>query len=147
MVLGEEGGGDLVAESVGAVVGLFLARDQAAEGRLAGAVRADDGELFALVDLEVETAEDVERAVGFVHAFELRHGVTRVRWRREFEIHHRIILFRRGNPLDLGQQLNARLDQRRLVRRGAEAVDEALGFGDFALLGGVLLEADFLAQH
>ena len=69
-----------------------------------------------------------------------------VRRRREFEIHHRIVAFRLRDADDFRQQLDAGLDEGGLVGGGAEAVDEALGFGDLALLGGVLLELDFLPQ-
>ena len=146
VVLGEERAGDLVAEGVGAGVGFLLAGDEPAEGGFTRSVRADDGELLALVDLEIEAAEYVERAVGFRHGFQLRHGMPGVRRRREFEIHDRVILLGSRDALDLGEQLDPRLDERRLVRRGAEAVDEALGLGDFALLRSVLFLADFLPQ-
>ena len=146
MVLGEERGGDLVAEGVGAGVRFLLPGDEAAEGGFARAVRADDGEFLALVDFEIEAAEDVERAVGFRDAIEFRDHVAGVRRRRELEVHHRVVALGLRDALDFREHLDARLDERRLVGRGAEAVDETLDFGDLALLGFVLLELDFLAQ-
>ena len=102
--------------------------DEAAEGGFARAVRADDGEFLALVDFEIEAAEDVERAVGFRDRFEFRDRVAGVRRRREFEIHHRVVALGLRDALDFREHLDARLDERRLVSRGAEAVDEALDF-------------------
>ena len=78
---------------------------------------------------------------------EFCHHVAGVWWRREFEIHHRIVLLGCGDALDFCEHLDARLHERRLVGGCAEAIDEALNLADLALLGFVLLAVGFLADH
>ena len=128
------------------VIRIFLCGDEAAEGGFSRAVRADDGKLLAFVDFEIEAVENLERAVGFGDSLKLGDGVAGVRRGWEFEIHHRVIALRLGDADDFCEEFDTGLDKGGLVGGGAEAVDEALGFGDLALLGGVLLELDFLAQ-
>ncbi len=106
MVLGEKGGGYLVAEDHLALVRRFLGGDEAAEGRFARAVGPYDGEFLAFVDLEIEAVEDLQRPVGFRHALDFCDCMAGVRRWGEAEVHHRIILLGRGDALDLGQQLN-----------------------------------------
>ena len=146
MVLGEERGRDLVAQRDISRIGFLLAGDEAAEGGLARTVGPDDGELLALVDLEIEAVENLERAVGFGDGLKFRDGVAGVRRGWEFEIHHCVVAFRLGDADDFRQQLDAGLDEGGLVGGSAEAVDEALGFRDLALLRGVLLELDIFPQ-
>ena len=136
-----------MAEGVRAAIGYFLGGDEPAEGRLARAVRADDGKFFALVDFEIKAVEDAASAVVLRGLVEFGHHVAGVWWRRKFEIHHRVVMLGRWDALDFCEHLDARLHERRLVGRCAEAIDEALDLGDFALLGFVLLAVGFLADH
>ena len=115
-------------------VGVLLAGDEAAEGGLAGAVGADDRELFAAGDLEVEAVEDGQIAVAFAGPLELGDRVAGGGRRGEAEVHHRIVVVEL-DELDLLELLDAALDLGRLGRLGAEAVDELLGLLDLALLG------------
>ena len=136
-----------MAESVRARIGSFLRGDESAEGRLARAVRADDRKFFALVDFEIKAVEDASRTVVLRGLVELGHHVAGVGRRRKFEIHHRVVLLGCGDPLDFCEHLDARLHECCLVGGCAEAIDEALDLGDFALLGFVLLAVGFLADH
>lgn len=133
MVLIEEGGEGFGAEFVVAGERGLFPGDHAAEGGLAGAVGADDGDFFTTGDFEVEVPKDGEVAVLLGGVFELRNkmgGGGRV---GKTERHHRILCVDL-DAFDFGELFDARLDLRGFVGLGAEAVDKLFGFGDLAVL-------------
>ncbi len=98
----------------GAGVGLFLAAEQADEGRFAGAVSADQGDALAALDLEGEVFEDLlgpgrlpidgRHGIAFAKVGDLHHGAAGGRRLRDGEVNGRF-LFRDLDALDLSSSL------------------------------------------
>ena len=62
--------GDTVADDI-AAVGRFEPRDDAEQSRFAAAGRAEQGDEFAVIDVERDAVEDARARVGFIDVFDL----------------------------------------------------------------------------
>src|SRR5208282_365972 len=86
-VLREIGGLHARAEADLTPIVAVDAGEDAHEGRLAGAVGADEGDLHPPLDLEVQALDDAMRAIGLMQAVDLDGGLPRVGGRRECEVY------------------------------------------------------------
>ena len=114
-------------------VGRFLARQHAHQRRLAGAVRADQRDAVAALDVQVEVVEDDEVAVGLARVLQLEHRAAALGAGREVEVD----LLALGRHLDrhhLLEHLDPALHLRRLGRLVAEPIDEHLDARDLFVL-------------
>ena len=126
---------DVAAEHHAAAVGRELAGDDLEERGLAGAVGADDGDLLAAADREVDPIEDDEVAVGLRDALDADDLVGRARAGREAEA-HRLAALEHLDVVELLERLHLALRHGGLAGLGAEAIDEPLEA--LALAGDVL---------
>src|SRR5438094_4259704 len=76
-LLGEVANGQVPAAENGSRVRLLASDQDLEEGRLAGAVRADETELVPFRELEVDVRAEEAAAVGFRDAFEAHDPRTR----------------------------------------------------------------------
>jgi hypothetical protein len=124
---------DLVAEVDCPCGRFFPVGEEAGEGGFAGSIDADDADAVPLFQLEGEMAEHFQVTVGLVEAISFDDGVAALAGERKdelnglggglgFDADHFIELF--DAALDLGG----------LGGLGAEALDETLGLGNFAVL-------------
>ena len=116
---------DVVAFDARARVRRLLAREHAHQRRLAGAVRADERDAVAALDVQVEVAEDDEVAVRLAHVLQLEHRASALAAGREIEV-DLLPLGRHLDRHDLLEHLDAALHLRRLRRLIAEPIDEHL---------------------
>ena len=109
------------------------------EGRLAGAVGADERHMLAAVELEVDIAVDVLFAVGLGDALEPHDHVAGARRVGELKVDVLVALGQDDELLfDLLDLADALLGLGGLGGLVAELVDEDLHVGDVALLSGAL---------
>ena len=109
------------------------------EGRLAGAVGADERHMLAAVELEVDIAVDVLFAVGLGDALEPHDHVAGARRVGELKVDVLVALGQDDKLLfDLLDLADALLSLGSLGGLVAELVDEDLHVGDVALLSGTL---------
>ncbi len=138
LVLGEVVEDDLVAEEADALVGPVDAGEDPHQRRLAGPVRAHEGDAVAALDHEVQVAQDDVLAVGLADALQLEDDAPRPRRLGELEA-DLLPLGRDLDAVDLVEELDPALDLLRLRGRVAEAVDEGLGLLDLLALPAVRL--------
>ena len=138
LVLGEVLHHDLMALGARAAVGRLDAREHAHQRRLADAVRTDEGDAIAALDVHVDAVEDAPRAVGLGDAAQIEHRAAALRARRKREV-DALALGRDLDRDDLVEHLDPALDLRRLGRLVAEAIDERLHPRDLVVLIALLL--------
>src|SRR3989442_5193008 len=101
--------------------------------RLADAVRSDERDAIAALDVQIHVTEDSEIAVRLARVLQLEHRPPALGARRKIEV-DRLALGRDFDQDDLFQHLDAALDLRRFGRLVAEPVDEQLHARDFLVL-------------
>ena len=115
---------DAVADLDRARVVRQLAGDHAQQRGLAGAVDADDADLLAALDGQIDAGEHDVIAVRLLQLLDPHRLGDRARARRQREAHRAALLIEL-DVLHLLEHLDARLHGLRLVRLRAEPVDEA----------------------
>ncbi len=114
------------------------AREDAQQGGLPGPVHADEADLLPAPDLEVDPLEDLMRSVGVADVPQDEHLAVTVRRGGKIET-DRGRVERRLKARDLGEPLDAALDERRAGGVRSEPRDERLHRLDLAALACVRL--------
>ena len=133
LALGEDGDVDVGAPCDGPGRRLQLAGEQPDQRRLAGAVGADEADLAAPLDDEVDAGDDVGAVVAARRALQLGAHARRALRGREGELGEQLLAGRDLDPVELLERLDPSLHLAGLGGLVAEALDEALRLGDHAL--------------
>ena len=112
---------------------MFLARQHPHQRRLADAVRADQRDAVAALDVQVQVVEDHDIAVGLAAVLDLEHRPAALAAGGKIEM-DLLALERHFDRHHLLEHLDPALDLRRLGRLVAEAIDEHLDARDFLVL-------------
>ena len=124
---------DLMAEGPAAAVWRLFAGQHAHQRRLARAVRPDQCDAIAALDVQVHVAEDREIAIRLAGMLHFEHGAPAFRAARKGEV-NALPLGRHFDRDDLLEQLDSALHLCRLGRLIPEAVDEHLDARHFLIL-------------